>query len=54
MGVGFTFLINAFSYLPMLIGLYMMRVRPPARTSASLAGLPAEIMEGVRHVTGTA
>lgn len=52
MGVGFTFLINAFSYLPMLIGLYMMRVRPPARTSASLAGLPAEIMEGVRHVAG--
>lgn len=49
-GVGFTFLVNSLSYVPLLVGLHMMRVRRPPAPARSLAGVPAEIMEGVRHV----
>lgn len=49
-GVGFTFLVNSLSYVPLLVGLRMMRVRRPPPPARSLASVPAEIMEGVRHV----
>ncbi len=49
-GVGITFLVNALSYVPMLVGLYMIRIQIRMPAPKSLASVPAEIMEGVRHV----
>lgn len=52
LGVGATFLINAFSYVPMLIGLYMINAEQRPAAPKSLTRVPAEIMEGIRFVTG--
>lgn len=52
LGVGATFLINAFSYVPMLIGLYMINAEQQPAAPKSLTRVPAEIMEGIRFVTG--
>ena len=52
LGVGATFLINAFSYVPMLIGLYMINAKQRPAAPKSLTRVPAEIMEGIRFVTG--
>lgn len=49
-GVGFTFLVNSLSYVPLIVGLHMMRVSQRLAPTKSLSSLPAEIMEGVRHV----
>jgi MFS family permease len=51
-GVGYTFLINALSYIPMLATLYMIDVKHQPTAQKSLANVPGEIMEGVRYVTG--
>ena len=51
LGVGATFLINAFSYVPMLIGLYMINAEQRPAAPKSLTRVPAEIMEGIRFVT---
>jgi MFS family permease len=50
-GVGYTFAVNACSYVPMLIGLYMIDVKHQPTAQKSLADVPGEIMEGVRYVT---
>ncbi len=50
-GVGVTFLVNAVSFVPMLIALYMIKIEPPPPSTKSLAAVPAEIMEGVRYVS---
>lgn len=50
-GIGYTFLVNALSYVPMLITLYMITFKPPPPSTKSLATVPAEIMEGVRYVS---
>ena len=52
LGVGATFMINAFSYVPMLIGLYMINAEQRPAAPKSLTRVPAEIMEGIRFVTG--
>ena len=52
LGVGATFMINAFSYVPMLIGLYMINAEQRPVAPKSLTRVPAEIMEGIRFVTG--
>ncbi len=49
-GVGFTFLVNSLSYVPLIVGLHMMRVSQRLSPTKSLSSVPAEIMEGVRHV----
>ena len=51
-GVGITFVVNACSYVPMIVGLYLIRIMRPTPKKKSLASLPAEILEGVRHVAG--
>lgn len=51
-GVGYTFAVNALSYVPMLIGLYMIDVKHRPIAQKSLKDVPGEIMEGVRYVTG--
>lgn len=50
-GVGVTFLVNAFSFLPMIVTLYMIQVAPPPPSTKSLSAVPAEILEGVRYVS---
>jgi MFS family permease len=52
LGVGATFLINAFSYVPMLIGLYMISAEQRPAASKSISQVPAEILEGIRYATG--
>ena len=47
-GVGITFLVNAFTYLPMIATLYMLKVPPTPGTGKSLADVPAEILEGIK------
>ena len=51
-GVGVTFLVNAVSYIPMLVTLYMIEVAPRAPSTKTLAAVPAEILEGIRFVSG--
>ena len=51
-GVGATFMINAFSYVPMLIGLYLFTAEHRPAAPKSLSQVPAEILEGIRYVTG--
>tara|TARA_E500000331_G_scaffold84169_1_gene79802 strand:+ start:1854 stop:3116 length:1263 start_codon:yes stop_codon:yes gene_type:complete len=48
-GVGITFLVNALSYVPMLIGLYMINVKQEIKVQKSLADVPGEIREGIRY-----
>lgn len=48
-GVGITFLVNALSYVPMLIGLYMINVKQETKAQKSLADVPGEIREGIRY-----
>lgn len=48
-GVGITFLVNALSYVPMLIGLYMINVKQELKAQKSLADVPGEIREGIRY-----
>lgn len=48
-GVGITFLVNALSYVPMLIGLYMINVKQELKAQKSLADVPGEIMDGIRY-----
>jgi MFS family permease len=50
-GVGVTFLVNAFSYVPMLVSLYYIDVKHKATAQKSLSDVPAEILEGVRYVS---
>ncbi|CAN0261321.1 unnamed protein product [Discosporangium mesarthrocarpum] len=50
-GVGITFLVNALSYVPMLIGLYMINVKQETKAQKSLADVPGEIREGIRYAT---
>ncbi|MBI05115.1 MAG: hypothetical protein CMI96_04790 [Pelagibacteraceae bacterium] len=52
LGVGATFLINAFSYVPMLVGLYMISAEQRPAAKKSLSRVPAEILEGIRYATG--
>ena len=52
LGVGATFLINAFSYVPMLIGLYLITAEHRPAAPKSLSQVPAEILEGIRYATG--
>ena len=52
-GVGFTFLANAISYIPMLVTLYMINLDQKLIEKKSLFHLPAEIREGIRYVTGS-
>lgn len=52
LGVGYTFLVNALSYVPMLITLYMIDVKHKITGQKSLADVPGEILEGVRYVSG--
>jgi MFS family permease len=49
-GVGYTFAVNACSYIPMLITLYMIDVKHTPTAQKSLADVPGEIMVGVRYV----
>ena len=49
-GVGFTFAVNACSYIPMLATLYMIDVKHTPTAQKSLADVPGEIMVGVRYV----
>ena len=51
-GVGYTFLVNALSYVPMLATLYMIDVKHEPKAQKSLSDVPGEIMEGIRYVTG--
>ena len=51
-GVGATFLINAFSYVPMLISLYLITAEHKPVAPKSLSQVPAEILEGIRYATG--
>lgn len=51
-GVGYTFLINALSYAPMLATLYMIDATYNPVAKKSLSAIPAEILEGVRYVSG--
>jgi MFS family permease len=51
-GVGVTFIVNAVSFVPMLITLHMIEIEPPPPSMKSLAAVPAEIMEGIRYVSG--
>ncbi|MGB0629363.1 MAG: MFS transporter [Alphaproteobacteria bacterium] len=51
LGVGATFLINAFSYVPMLIGLYLITAEHKPAAPKSLSQVPAEILEGIHYVT---
>lgn len=53
-GVGVTFLVNAFSYVPMLIGLYMINVTQAPKAQKSLADVPGEILEGIRYASNHA
>jgi MFS family permease len=48
-GVGITFLVNALSYVPMLIGLHMINVKQELKAQKSLADVPGEILEGIRY-----
>lgn len=50
-GVGITFLVNALSYVPMLIGLYMINVKQELKAQKSLADVPGEILEGIRYAS---
>ncbi|MFT5486285.1 MAG: MFS family permease [Paracoccaceae bacterium] len=50
-GVGITFLVNAFSYVPMLIGLYLINVKQEIKAQKSLADVPGEILEGIRYAS---
>lgn len=52
LGVGATFLINAFSYVPMLISLYLITAEHKPVAPKSLSQVPAEILEGIRYATG--
>ena len=52
LGVGATFLINAFSYVPMLIGLYLITAEHRPAAPKSLSQVPAEILEGIRYASG--
>ena len=52
LGIGYTFLINAFSFVPMLVVLYMLTVDQKIISGKSLSDVPAEILEGVRYVRG--
>ena len=52
LGVGATFLINAISYVPMLIGLYLITAEHRPAAPKSLSQVPAEILEGIRYATG--
>jgi len=52
LGVGTTFLINAFSYVPMLISLYLITAKHKPVAPKSLSQVPAEILEGIRYATG--
>ena len=52
LGVGATFLINAFSYVPMLIGLYLITAEHRPVAPKSLSQVPAEILEGIRYASG--
>jgi len=52
LGIGYTFLINAFSFVPMLVVLYMLTVDQKIICGKSLSDVPAEILEGVRYVRG--
>ena len=52
LGVGTTFLINAFSYVPMLISLYLITAEHKPVAPKSLSQVPAEILEGIRYATG--
>lgn len=51
-GEGWCFLLNAVSYVAVIVGLLMMRVTPPAR-AALRASAVADIIEGFRFVGGS-
>lgn len=51
-GVGVTFAVNALSYVPMIVGLYLIVARQQISGKKSLMNVPSEILEGVRHVAG--
>jgi MFS family permease len=48
-GVVPAFAVNALSYIPMIVALYMMSVPPPGGERKSLRELPREIVEGARY-----
>jgi MFS family permease len=48
-GVVPAFAVNALSYIPMIVALYMMSVPPPGGERRSLRELPREIVEGARY-----
>jgi MFS family permease len=50
-GVGITFLVNALSFIPMLIGLYMINVKQELKAPKSLSDVPGEILEGIRYAS---
>lgn len=47
-GMGTTFLVNGFTFLPMIATLYMITTAPSPGTGRSLSDVPAEIAEGIR------
>ncbi len=51
-GVGITFLVNAFSFIPMLVTLYMIETAQKPQSGKSLSSIPEEILEGVRYAAG--